>query len=188
MSAMSSMIVHDVSSTLAATTFLDSPHEDAPRDWKPNSIFCPREIHFESNRQHFIHCQLLCSHVMVTVSLRITGRRVTTDVVACRSDDTAPFRSFGHSGRPSPCLVWSSPCGWQARQDHALSLGSLRLLARQPVARVASSSCQTPTGRSPPPPLEEQELAHSVHHRNPSKAASKALVVKFRLHATKPIL
>jgi hypothetical protein len=38
------------------------------------------------------------------------------------------------------------------------------------------------------PPLEEHELAHSVHHRNSSKAASKALVLKFRLHATKPIL
>jgi len=49
------------------------------------------------------------------------------------------LKRFGLSDIPAlprHALVWSSPCGWQARQDHALSFGSLRLLDRQSVARM----------------------------------------------------
>lgn len=124
----------------------------------------------------------------VIVLLRITGGRqgVSTEVAACRSDDTEPFRSFGHSGPPLPreafpCLVFTM---WQVRQNLSVRYGFLTTgLWRESSARLFKRLPDA--GHCP---RRTRELAHPVYYRSPSKEASKALTVTFRLHAIKPIL
>ena len=154
MSAMSSMMCrqHLAATNLTGRQF--SPllcMKDAPRDWKPNSVFCPFEIHFD-NTSSFINCQPLCAHVMViSKSSRITDRRqrVATEVAACRSDDTEPSPI---SQLSLPMCIREALFGLHYVARSCVTSRFARLFDRQLVARVVSSSRETPTGRSLPPP------------------------------------